>query len=152
MVASAAVGPIFSVQYVLLMKVRWAAFMIAERPITGLENVGDGLVLTDLGPWPAQPYWPGWMTHEDELRAFGRAIAWLGVVPVLVHTIWLAARRRLFRRVEAPRLVMLALLGSMVLTLFLYLGDPRLRVSFDPLLLALAADAWRRAAAAVLRW
>ena len=35
-----------------------------------------------------------------------------------------------------------ALLASMLATLYLYLGDPRLRVPFDPLLLALALDAW----------
>jgi hypothetical protein len=40
----------------------------------------------------------------------------------------------------------------MLATLYLYLGDPRLRVPFDPLLLALAVDAWGSAVRAALRW
>jgi 4-amino-4-deoxy-L-arabinose transferase-like glycosyltransferase len=125
---------------------------IAERPaliVRALVNVGDGLVLTGLGEWPAQPYYPGWMGHEDELRAFGRGFAWLGIVPAFASATWLAIRRRLPAATEGTRVLLLALLASLLATLYLYLGDPRLRVPFDPLLMALAVDAWWRAGRAV---
>ncbi len=112
------------------------------RLLRAFVNVGDGLVLTDLGAWPAQPYYPGWMGHEDALRAFGRELAWLGIVPAFAHAAWLALRRRLFAPEEATRVLLLALVGGMLATLYLYLGDARMRVPFDPLLLALAVDAW----------
>jgi hypothetical protein len=121
---------------------------IAARPallVRALVNVGDGLVLTDLGEPPAQPYYPGWMGHEDALRAFGRGFAWLAIVPAFAHGALLALRGRL----SAPRLILLALVGSMLATLYLYLGDPRMRVPFDPLIVALAVDAWRDAALAL---
>ena len=118
---------------------------LAARPVLlarALVNVGDGLMLTGLGEWPEHPYYPGWMGHEDELRAFGRGFAWLGIVPALAHATWLAMRRRLPAKTEATRVLLLALLASMLATLYLYLGDPRMRVPFDPLLVALAVDAW----------
>jgi hypothetical protein len=127
---------------------------IGERPalvVRALVNVGDGLGLTGLGESPAQPYYPGWSGHEDELRAFARAFAFLAIVPALAHAAWLA----LARRQPAPdgaedtRAVLYALLASMLATLYLYLGDPRLRVPFDPLVLALALDAWGGALRAV---
>jgi hypothetical protein len=132
---------------------------IAARPallLRALVNVGDGLVLTDLGEWPAQPYFPGWMGHEDALRAFGRGFAWLATVPALVHGAFLALRRRPSVPAEAPdrgamRPILLALVGSMLATLYLYLGDPRMRVPFDPLIAALAVDAWRDVAQGCLR-
>jgi 4-amino-4-deoxy-L-arabinose transferase-like glycosyltransferase len=123
--------------------------LFAERPallLRAFVNVGDGLVLTGLGEWPAQPYYPGWMGHEDALRAFGRGFAWLGIVPALAHAALLAFRRRLSEPAEATRVIVLLLLGAMLATLYLYLGDPRMRVPFDPLLIALAVDAWWRLA------
>jgi hypothetical protein len=125
---------------------RLALARIAERPALvarALVNVADGLVLTDLGAWPAQPYYPGWMGHEDELRAFGRGFAWVAIVPALVHAVWRALRRRTAHAPPEPaRPIALVLIGSMLATLYLYLGDPRMRVPFDPLLVALAVDAW----------
>jgi hypothetical protein len=124
---------------------REALRRIAERPallVRAFVNVSDGLVLTGLGEWPAQPYYPGWMGHEDELRAFGKGFAWLAIVPAFAHATWLAIRRRLPAATEATRVLLLALLGSMLATLYLYLGDPRMRVPFDPLLVTLAVDAW----------
>lgn len=128
--------------------------LLADRPsrlLRDLANVSDGLALGDLGPLPAQPYWPGWMGHEEELRLFARAALWLGWVPALAGTVWLARRRRLLAPEEAPRRVLLALVASVPPTLYLFLGDPRLRVVFDPLVIALSADAWLAAARAIRR-
>lgn len=127
---------------------------IADRPALiarALINVSDGLVLTGLGEWPAHPYYPGWMGHEDELRAFGCGFAWLAIVPAFASSTWLLLRGRLRAATEATRVLLLALLASLLATLYLYLGDPRLRVPFDPLLMALAVDAWWTAARAAWR-
>lgn len=112
------------------------------RIARGLANVADGFVVGEIGPLPAQPYWPGWNGHEVELRIWGRAALWLAFVPALAMTAWMAVRRRLSAEAEAPRLILIAMLASVPLTLYLFLGDPRLRVAFDPLAFALAADAW----------
>ena len=89
--------------------------------------------------------------HEAELRAFGRGFAWLAIVPVLLHGAWILFRRRGTEALNATRGVLFALVASAVATLGLYLGDTRLRVPFDPLILTLAADAWLSLANAVLR-
>ena len=116
--------------------------LFRARPLAflgrGFVNVGDGLVLTPLGEWPAHPYYPGLMEWVDELRAFGVGFAWLAIVPALGHLGWLAARRRL----DPLRVLLLTFVASMLATLFLYLGDARMRVPFDPLILALAVGAW----------
>jgi hypothetical protein len=134
---------------------RLALRRIADQPalvVRALVNVGDGLVLTDLGEWPAQPYYPGWMGHEDELRAFGRGFAWVAVLPAFAHAAWLGLRRRVAgARPEPARGLAQVLVGSMLATLYIYLGDPRMRVPFDPLLIALAASAWLSAARACRR-
>jgi 4-amino-4-deoxy-L-arabinose transferase-like glycosyltransferase len=113
-----------------------------SKIMKSITNVADGFAVGGFGPPPAQPYWPGWNGHDRELRWFARGALWLAFVPALLGTIVLAARGRLFHPDEAPRLVLIAILLSVPLTLYLFLGDPRLRVSFDPLALALAADAW----------
>jgi hypothetical protein len=118
--------------------------LLAQDPARiarALVDVGDGLVLTGLDPWPAQPYYPGWMGHEDALRAFGVGFAWLGIVPAMLHTAIRAMRRRR-EPPDAVRGAVYALLGGMLATLYLYLGDPRMRAPFDPLIVVLAADAW----------
>lgn len=119
---------------------------IAERPslvARAALNIADGLVLTNPGEGAAHPYYPGWAGHEDELRAFGRGFAWLAIVPAFLHALILAARRRLLATEGVDRLLLLTLCASMLATLYLFLGDPRLRVPFDPLLLVLAIEAWR---------
>lgn len=119
--------------------------LLAREPariVRGLANVADGFALSDLGPLPAQPYWPGWNGHEVELRRWARAALWLAFAPAVAMTLWMAIKRRLSSDEEAPRLLLIAILASAPITLYLFLGDPRLRVSFDPLAFALAADAW----------
>ena len=98
--------------------------LLAQDParlVRAIVDVGDGLVLTGLGPWPDQPYYPGWMGHEDALRAFGVWFAWLGIVPAMVYAALRAFRRRRGPP-EALRGVVYALLGGMLATLYLFLG------------------------------
>jgi hypothetical protein len=42
--------------------------------------------------------------------------------------------------------------GSVAVTLYLYLGDPRIRVPFDPLVLVLATDAWVASVRGMRAW
>jgi hypothetical protein len=93
------------------------------------------------------------MGHEAELRAFGRGFAWLVIVPVLLHTAWLARKRRLLDPLTpagSTRAVLLVLVYTALATLYVFLGDPRMRVPFDPLLVVLAVDAWRSVGRAVV--
>lgn len=113
-----------------------------RRILRAMAKIADGFGIGDLGPPPAQPYWPGWNGHDGELRASARWALWLAFVPLGIHALALLATRRLFEEGEEASLAALAMLGSVPLTLALFLGDPRLRVSFDPLAFALAGAAW----------
>ncbi|APR78456.1 Hypothetical protein A7982_03803 [Minicystis rosea] len=107
-----------------------------------LGAIADGLGAGAVGGRENPPYWPGWMGHDEPLGRWLRAMLALGTVPAVAHAAWLARRRKLARLDELPRLLVLALLASVIATLSLFLGNPRVRVSFDPLLIALAAAAW----------
>ncbi|HEY8038169.1 MAG TPA: hypothetical protein VIF15_00170 [Polyangiaceae bacterium] len=104
------------------------------RLLLDLRNVKDGLGLGALA------YWPGWMAHQTLLRAFSRAYFWLALLPAAAHALVLA-RRRAFVWRSARGWLWLAVLQA-VAALYLFLGDPRIRVPFDPLVLALAGEAW----------
>ncbi len=117
--------------------------------VTALGAVADGLGLGRLGGHENPPYWPGWTGHDAALGAWLRAMFALGSAPALLHAGWIARRRALGRVSELPRLLVLALFASVVATLYLFLGNPRVRVSFDPLIVALAAAAWAEAARAL---
>jgi hypothetical protein len=117
---------------------------IAERPARlahGLQNLVEGLGLGEMGTYPRQAYWPSYPGHDVLMNGFGRAAFWLGVLPVALHTVVLARARSLGVAEQSGRLVLLALLASVLLALLLFIGDPRVRVSFDPLLIVLAVDA-----------
>jgi hypothetical protein len=119
---------------------------IARRPARlahGLTNLAEGLGLGEMGPYPHQAYWPGWPAHDGLMNGFGRAVFWLGVLPVALSAAWFA--RVLDRPEHRVRLLLLALLASVLLALLLFIGDPRVRLSFDPLLIILAIDAAHRA-------
>lgn len=112
-----------------------------------LGAVRDGLGLGRVGGRENPPYWPGWMGHDDALAAWLRAMFALGSAPALAHAAWRARRPR--EDGDLPRLVTLALLASMIATLASFLGNPRVRVPFDPLVVVLAASAWTELARAL---
>jgi hypothetical protein len=88
-----------------------------------------------------QGYWPG-NDRERWQRLHRRVFFYAGVVPALGALGLLVYRRRY----AAPRNLGLAIAAGMVLssvvTLLFFLGDPRMRVPFDPLLILLAAAAY----------
>ncbi len=113
---------------------------IAERPsrvLLGWRNLVEGLGLGRMGRFPEQAYWPGWMGHDDLLNVPARAI--VGVLGlVLARLVWAARGGPPLTRTHA---LLLALLSSLVPVFVAFIGDPRVRVSLDPLLLALGAEA-----------
>ena len=113
--------------------------LLAEpsRLVRDLSHITDGF---GLGP---VSYWPGWMGRNGWLVIPGYFLFALCVLPSCVHLVFLAFRRPFEAREHAAHWLLWGVLGSTVLTLYLFLGDPRIRVPFDPLWIVLGADAWR---------
>jgi hypothetical protein len=65
--------------------------------------------------------------------------------------IWLIFLRELGRPEFATRLLLVLVVSSVLLVLYVFLGDPRVRVPFDPLVIVLATDGIARAMRAVTR-
>ena len=118
-----------------------------KRILGAMGHVVDGVGLGPMTHRPGSPYWPGWRERDEELIVWARAMFFLGIVPPIVHSFVLGRRRELVRPEQAARLVALCMFASGMLAMAVFLGDPRLRVSFDALLIALGAAAWVRFAA-----
>lgn len=120
---------------------------IRERPdrlLRALRNLPEGM---GLG---LQDYWPGWRGHERLLDAYSLGFGWLGVVPALLGIAALVLGGRLRDEREGPTVLLAGVVLSAFLVLYLFLGDPRVRVPFDPLIVLLALDATVRAVKAVV--
>jgi 4-amino-4-deoxy-L-arabinose transferase-like glycosyltransferase len=112
---------------------------IAERPLRALRalrNIPDGLGVGSLG------YWPGWKGCDRLLRDFGVAFFWLVIFPALAWVLTLTLGRRLWKPELRIQLLLTLWIASSMLVMYLFLGDPRIRVPFDPLLWLLATDAY----------
>jgi len=107
------------------------------RLFLDLQHITDGFGLGHVG------YWPGYMGRDAWLVVSGQVLFWLCVIPSCLHLAFFVFRRPFDLREHAARVLVWGVLGSMVLTLYLFLGDPRIRVPFDPLWIVLGADAWR---------
>jgi hypothetical protein len=111
--------------------------LIAERParlVRALDNLVEG---AGLGQ---QDFWPGWPGRELLLKRSAWVLFWLAVAPALLYLFVLLVRGRLWQTVEAPRLMLGLAVFAVTVTMWLFLGDPRVRVPFDPLLIVLALD------------
>jgi hypothetical protein len=108
------------------------------RIVRGFANVQDGL---GLGPLNEPAYWPSWMGYNDVLNACARLIAPLTLLPALIATVFQRKRTQEPSK-KNRRGVLLAVVISELFTMYLYLGDPRGRVPFDPLLIILGTIAW----------
>jgi 4-amino-4-deoxy-L-arabinose transferase-like glycosyltransferase len=104
----------------------------------GFANVQDGL---GLGPLNEPAYWPSWMGHNDILNTCARIIAPLTLLPTLIVAVLQRKRMRKTDKKDG-RWVLLTIVISELFTMNLYLGDPRGRVPFDPLLIILGTMAW----------
>ncbi|XYH93261.1 phospholipid carrier-dependent glycosyltransferase [Sorangium sp. So ce1128] len=156
---------------------------IAEHPgrlLRAWRGVAEGLGLAPRRSWPNQPFWPGSVEHEGQLDASSRLFAPLVLLPALAHALARARRgSRAVARGADPsadssgrdmargadpgadagaraRSLAWAILASVGVVLYAYNGNPRVRVSSDPLALALAASAWaagaRRLGARLRSW
>lgn len=115
------------------------------QAFTSLDNLLEGFGLGRLD------YWPAWPPLARSLRVLSRAAFWWLILPAGLYVLALLLLRRLVRPEESATLL-IALLGfSVVPTLYLFLGDPRLRVPFDPFFVLLTADGLSRGRAA-LAW
>lgn len=144
---------------------------IAEHPgrlLRAWTGVAEGLGLAPRRAWPNQPFWPGSVEHEAVLDASSRLFVPAVLLPAIVHAIaraWGARRGRGggsgeggVAREEGPgadpgaraRGIAWAILASVGVVLYVYNGNPRVRVSSDPLALALAASAWAAGARRLL--
>ncbi len=148
-----AVTPIFNLQHferdfvspVALYEEAWfyrAGFaLFVEKPqlaFTSLANLVDGV---GLG---RQDYWPGWAGHSRWLSGFSRAAFPLLVLPSLLSGLRLVRRFRSLQKRDAGRLFVVLVATSVFLPMYLFLGDPRLRVPHDPLLILATLDLFQR--------
>lgn len=106
--------------------------------VASLDNVVEGVGLGKQG------FWPGWKPLDASLALFAKTFAALAIVPALVWGAVLARRGALSRVDGAGRALLFGLVLSALFTLYVFLGDPRVRVPFDPLFLVLAVEAWSR--------
>lgn len=85
-----------------------------------------------------QDFWPGWEGRGRLLRAYGPAFFFALILPALAFLAWSLWRGA----ARGPSLLLGAYLASAAFTLAFFLGDPRMRVPFDPLLILLAVGAF----------
>lgn len=109
---------------------------LREKPSLLAKTFGHLVEGAGLG---RQDFWPGWEGRGALLRAYGPVFFLVVILPALVFFFL-----RLRRETRAPLLLVAAYLTSALLTLGLFLGDPRMRVPFDPLLILLAVGAFDR--------
>ncbi len=116
-----------------------ALSLVARDPARLLHSgshLVDGLGLGHTGAFPDQPYWPGLPGSDTLMGVYGRLPFVFGWAPALV--LMVVARVRRIPLGTAGALLGL-LLGSVLLALLFFAGDPRVRVSMDPIALAAAA-------------
>lgn len=84
-----------------------------------------------------QLYWPNWPGHERLLRGYAHSFSALVLLPALLLLAALGAPR-LRRRLPHAALVVSGCCVLGLVPMYLFLGDPRVRVPFDPLWIVLA--------------
>lgn len=102
--------------------------------VAALENGLEGMGLGRLG------YWPSGGGLGLALTCLSRLAFWALILPAALHLLALALLRRLRAPAEHGRLLLAAFIAGAFATFYGFLGDPRMRVPFDPLLGVLAID------------
>ncbi|HSA59931.1 MAG TPA: phospholipid carrier-dependent glycosyltransferase [bacterium] len=102
--------------------------------LTSFDNIKEGL---GLG---LQDYWPVWKTPSGAaqkwLLAFSRAFTWVILLPAAGRIAVLGIQKKLWEDRGAPWLLTGLSIGVLLATFYFYLGDPRIHVPFDPVLIA----------------
>jgi 4-amino-4-deoxy-L-arabinose transferase-like glycosyltransferase len=113
-----------------------------DRASRAVSALAEGLGVAPHRGWPHQPYWPGSMLHDAWIDVFSRGFVWLLGLPGLAGLILVAHRaRRGDRAARHATAALGSVLGAVVVALAVYNGNPRVRVSSDPLVVVLAAVA-----------
>lgn len=113
-----------------------------RRALYALDNLRLG---SGMGPIT---FWPGFAGHEAALRDWSRGFFFWCALPSLIYAAFLVFRARRSPPSEVWRQMLLLVLASCAFGLYAFLGDPRLRVPFDPLFIVFALDG----AARLLAW
>jgi 4-amino-4-deoxy-L-arabinose transferase-like glycosyltransferase len=109
--------------------------LLRDQPSRLVERGARNLV--EAAGIGRQGYWP---EHDTRLtRTHRRAFFIAALLPSLAGALLLIGRRRWAARDHLVLVAAAALVASNVVTVFLFLGDPRMRVPFDPLVMLLAA-------------
>jgi hypothetical protein len=115
--------------------------LLANHPtrlLVAFENLREGL------GFGKQSFWPDWPAYPRLVSWSFRAAAVLVVFPGLWWLLSLAFQRP-WEHPERHGWWLLSLtVGSCLLTLYGLLGDPRIRLPFDPLLVLAASQTWAR--------
>lgn len=109
--------------------------LLRDKPSRVVERGARNLV--EAAGIGRQGYWPQPDTRLTRLHR--RAFFSAALLPSLAGALLLAARRRWAARENTILLAAAGLVASNLVTVFFFLGDPRMRVPFDPLVLLLAA-------------
>jgi hypothetical protein len=111
------------------------------RLVRALDNFREAFLLGK------QSYWPEWQ-RSWRFSLLNLPFIFLVWLPALIHAVRLLGSRRLLRERDPAPPLLIALVASVLLTIYLFLGDPRMRVPFDAVALILALDAlgryWQR--------
>jgi 4-amino-4-deoxy-L-arabinose transferase-like glycosyltransferase len=108
--------------------------LLRERPERLLRVASNVVEAAGVG---VQGYWP---VPETRLtRGHRRVFFGAALLPSVAGVLLLARRRRWSARENLPLCAAAALILSNLVTVMLFLGDPRMRVPFDPLVMLLAA-------------
>jgi hypothetical protein len=106
-----------------------------------LDGLREGLGLVPHRPWPNQPYWPGSTVYDDRINWFSRAYFWALLLPALIHAFVRPKARYAPAEFRFARRLSWMLLASVGMAIYVYNGNPRVRVSSDPIAIALSASA-----------
>jgi 4-amino-4-deoxy-L-arabinose transferase-like glycosyltransferase len=114
--------------------------LIREKPARLWRTVRNLPEAAGIG---LQGYWPG-LDDEPLTRRHRKIFFYVCLLPSLAGIVLLGFRRRWAARENLGLVVCAALVLSSLVTVLFFLGDPRMRVPFDPLamLLAAAGYAW----------
>jgi hypothetical protein len=107
---------------------------------------------TEAAGMGRQLMWPHWPGHETLLQSYALGFFWLVLLPALLalglctlrlYRMWRTrgTGRGAAAQATPEALTIAALCGSTILPIYLFLGDPRVRVPFDPLWIVLAGVA-----------
>ena len=109
--------------------------LLRDQPSRLVERGASNMV--EAAGIGRQGYWPQPDTRLTRMHR--RAFFIAALLPSLAGALLLAARRRWATRENLALLAAAGLVLSNLVTVFFFLGDPRMRVPFDPLVLLLAA-------------